>query len=182
MIRTDSCCSSCTTAIASSPMTDVAMVARPRPPTATIGPLCRQPSGSDGPSRPEKRHPCRPLHRRRRGGALSGSAWRKPGGQGSADHVRQRVEQHVPKSREAPAPELTIDRIPFAQFFRQIAPWRAGPCHPEYAVQRAPVLATGGFKSLNSGLWDLGSEASYQRAAPFLRSENAAPGLRNSAR
>jgi len=33
----------------------------------------------------KKRHPCRPLHRRRRGGALSWTAWRKPGGQGSAD-------------------------------------------------------------------------------------------------
>ena len=32
-----------------------------------------------------QRDPCRPLHRRRRGSALSGSAWRKPGGQGGAD-------------------------------------------------------------------------------------------------
>ncbi len=33
-------------------------------------------------SRPEERHPRRPFHRRRRGGALHGPAWREPGGEG----------------------------------------------------------------------------------------------------
>src|SRR5207253_5265174 len=46
----------------------------------------------------------------------------------------------VPETRPAPTQELTIDRVAFAMFLRQIAPRRAGARHPEDAVQRPPVI------------------------------------------
>ena len=51
------------------------------------GSLRRRPRGADRASRPEGRHPCRPLHRRRRGGALPRPPRREPGGEGG-DHQR----------------------------------------------------------------------------------------------
>ncbi len=56
-----------------------------RPRTATTWTIMPTIWRLDGPSRPERCRPCRPFHRRRRGGALSGTAWRKPGRQGGAD-------------------------------------------------------------------------------------------------
>ena len=44
----------------------------------------------DGASRSEERHSRRPFHRRRRGRALSGAAWREPGGEGGASSARCR--------------------------------------------------------------------------------------------
>ena len=49
------------------------------------GPLRRRPGRGDRPPRPARRHPRRPLHRRRRGRALHRPARREPGGQGGAD-------------------------------------------------------------------------------------------------
>src|SRR5665213_3333298 len=55
--------------------------------------------------------------------------------------VAKPFEQQVPQARPAPAQELAIDRVPLAEFLRQIAPRRARPRHPEYTVQRAPMIA-----------------------------------------
>ncbi len=54
--------------------------------------------------------------------------------------VAKGLEQKVPHSRPAPAQKLLIDRVPLAKLFGQIAPWRSGTRHPEYAIQRAPVI------------------------------------------
>lgn len=59
---------------------------------------------------------------------------------GRSATVAQRFEQKVPHSRPAPAQELAIHRIPLAKLFGQIAPRRSGTRHPEYAVQRAPMI------------------------------------------
>src|SRR6266404_8225049 len=49
------------------------------------GSLCRRPCGFDRASRSEERRARWSFHWRRRGGALSGTAWRKPGGEGCVD-------------------------------------------------------------------------------------------------
>ena len=68
---------------------------------------------------------------------------------GAVDHLdrlgrntaaAQRFEQKIPQARPAPAQELSIDRVPLAKLFGQIAPRRSSTRHPEYAVQRAPVI------------------------------------------
>jgi len=55
--------------------------------------------------------------------------------------VVQRVKEKIPQPGQCPAPELAIDRRPFAEEIRQITPLRAGSGEPENAVENAPMIA-----------------------------------------
>jgi hypothetical protein len=52
----------------------------------------------------------------------------------------QRRQQHIPHPTQGPAPELAIDRVPFAEMVVQIAPGRARSGDPEHPVQHQPVI------------------------------------------
>ncbi len=52
----------------------------------------------------------------------------------------ERGEDQLPQPRQGPAPELTVNREPFAELFRQVAPRRPGARDPEDAVQNQPVI------------------------------------------
>lgn len=55
--------------------------------------------------------------------------------------VGERLQDHVPDAAVGPAPELPEDRIPVAEFFRQIEPRRTGSHDPEHRVEHAAVIA-----------------------------------------
>ena len=83
---------------------------------------------------------------------------------GAVDHLNavrnrlalvERGEDQLPQPRQGPAPELTVNREPFAELFRQVTPrragarsgafsnrWRSRP-HPEDAIQNQPVIPRG---------------------------------------
>ncbi len=69
---------------------------------------------------------------------------------GCIDHLQCRIadatagkrfQDHVPDAAVGPAAELPEDRIPVAEFFRQIAPRRAGSHYPEDRIEHATVIA-----------------------------------------
>jgi hypothetical protein len=69
---------------------------------------------------------------------------------GCIDHLQRRIahaatgerfQDHVPDAAVGPPPELAEDRIPVAEFFRQIAPRRAGSHDPEDCIEHATVIA-----------------------------------------
>ncbi len=65
----------------------------------------------------------------------------------AAAAVVERFEQQLPQAGQRPAPELTVNRRPFAKMFVQIAPGNARPRNPENPIQnkamipRAPTAA-----------------------------------------
>ena len=52
-------------------------------------------------------------------------------------------EDQLPQPCQGPAPELTVNREPFAELFRQITLRRAGARDPEDAIQHQPVIRRG---------------------------------------
>lgn len=52
----------------------------------------------------------------------------------------QRPQQHVPHPTLGPAPELPVDRVPFAKVVVQVTPGRPRPRDPEHPVQHQPVI------------------------------------------
>lgn len=54
--------------------------------------------------------------------------------------IGERLQHNVPYTGKAPAAELPPHRVPVAELFRQIAPWRAGAGDPENAVQHAAMV------------------------------------------
>ena len=55
----------------------------------------------------------------------------------------ERGEDQLPQPRQRPAPELTENREPFAEFFRQVTPRRPGARDPEDAIQNQPMIRRG---------------------------------------
>jgi hypothetical protein len=53
----------------------------------------------------------------------------------------ERLQHHIPDATVSPAAELPKDRIPVAEFLRQIAPRRAGPHQPKHRVQHTAMVA-----------------------------------------
>jgi len=53
----------------------------------------------------------------------------------------ERFQDHIPDAAVGPPPRLPKDRIPVAEFLRQIAPWRAGSHQPKHRVENATVIA-----------------------------------------
>jgi hypothetical protein len=54
--------------------------------------------------------------------------------------VDQGFKKQIPQASARPSEKLPIDRTPFAEIFRQIAPGSAGPGDPEYTVENTSVV------------------------------------------
>ena len=54
--------------------------------------------------------------------------------------VVQRLQHQLPDAGQRPAPELPVDRRPFAETIVQIAPRRTGSRDPEHPVKHAPMI------------------------------------------
>jgi len=53
----------------------------------------------------------------------------------------ERLQDHIPDAAVGPASELTKDRIPVAEFLRQVTPRRAGSHQPKHRVEHAAMVA-----------------------------------------
>ena len=53
----------------------------------------------------------------------------------------ERFQDHVPDAADGPAPKLPKDRIPVAEFLRQVAPRRSRSHQPKYRVEYAAMVA-----------------------------------------
>jgi hypothetical protein len=49
-------------------------------------------------------------------------------------------EQQLPQAGQRPAPELAINRRPFAKMLMQIAPGNASACNPENPIQNKAMI------------------------------------------
>jgi len=74
----------------------------------------------------------------------------------------QGFKQELPQSGERPAPELSIDRRPFAEMSVQVAPLRSGAGDPEnfHPEQADDLLAGGRYARREPSRW--------LKAGPFL--------------
>jgi len=74
----------------------------------------------------------------------------------------QGFKQELPQSGERPAPELSIDRRPFAEMSVQVAPLRSGAGDPENSIQNKPMIfwRTSAMRAANRHEW--------LKAGPFL--------------
>jgi hypothetical protein len=63
--------------------------------------------------------------------------------QGGIGHAAssKRFQDHVPDAAVGPAPKLPKDRVPVAEFLRQVAPRRAGPHQPKHRVEHATMVS-----------------------------------------
>ena len=52
----------------------------------------------------------------------------------------ERLQDHVPDAAVGPASELSKDRIPIAELFRQITPRRTGSHQPKHRVEHAAMV------------------------------------------
>jgi hypothetical protein len=52
----------------------------------------------------------------------------------------ERFQDHVPQAAVGPAPKLAKDRVPVAEFLRQVAPWCAGSHQPKHRVEHAAMV------------------------------------------
>ena len=59
---------------------------------------------------------------------------------GTSAHIGQRLQQHIPNAGCAPSSELSPDRIPIAEFFRQIALRCARARDPENRIERSAMV------------------------------------------
>jgi hypothetical protein len=53
----------------------------------------------------------------------------------------ERFQDHIPDATVGPSPKLPKDRIPIAEFLRQIAPRRTGSHEPKHRVEHAAMIA-----------------------------------------
>ena len=54
--------------------------------------------------------------------------------------VVEGFEEKLPQARQRPAPELAINRCPFAEVFVQITPGNTGSRNPENPIQNKPMI------------------------------------------
>jgi hypothetical protein len=52
----------------------------------------------------------------------------------------KRFQDHVPDAAVRPAPKLPKDRVPVAEFLRQVAPRCAGPHQPKHCVEHTTMV------------------------------------------
>jgi hypothetical protein len=52
----------------------------------------------------------------------------------------ERFQDHVPHAAVGPPPKLAKDRVPVAEFLRQVAPWCAGSHQPKHRVQHQAMV------------------------------------------
>jgi hypothetical protein len=69
---------------------------------------------------------------------------------GRIDHLQSRIansaaserlQDHIPDAAVGPPSKLPKDRIPVAEFLRQVAPRRAGSHQPKHRVERTTMVA-----------------------------------------
>jgi hypothetical protein len=69
---------------------------------------------------------------------------------GRIDHLKggvaqsassERLQDHIPDAAVGPPPKLPKDRIPVAEFLRQVAPRCACPHQPEHRVEHSTMIA-----------------------------------------
>ena len=53
----------------------------------------------------------------------------------------ERLKDHIPDAAVGPPPKLPKDRVPIAEFLRQVAPRCAGSHQPEHRVEHATMVA-----------------------------------------
>jgi hypothetical protein len=58
----------------------------------------------------------------------------------AAPAVVKRFEQQLPKAGQRPAPELAINRRPFAKMLMQVAPGNTRPRDPENPIQNKTMI------------------------------------------
>ena len=58
----------------------------------------------------------------------------------AAATVVEGFEQQLPQARQRPAPELSVNRRPFAEMFMQIAPGNTSACNPENPIQNKAMI------------------------------------------
>jgi hypothetical protein len=58
----------------------------------------------------------------------------------AAPAVIEGFQHQLPQTRQRPAPELPVNRGPFAKVLMQIAPGNARPRNPENPIQNKPVV------------------------------------------
>ena len=56
--------------------------------------------------------------------------------------LRQALEKPLPHALSRPPPEARVDRVPFAEFVRQIAPRRACPRHPQHPFHKQAIVVS----------------------------------------
>ena len=54
--------------------------------------------------------------------------------------IVERFEQQLPQTGQRPAPELTVNRRPFAKVLMQVAPGNACPRNPENTIQNKAMI------------------------------------------
>jgi hypothetical protein len=68
---------------------------------------------------------------------------------GRIDHLKggvaqsassERLQDHIPDAAVGPPPKLPKDRVPVAEFLRQIAPRHARSRDPQHGVDKQPVV------------------------------------------
>ena len=58
----------------------------------------------------------------------------------AAAAVVEGFEQQLPQTGQRPAPELAVNRRPFAEMFMQITPGNARPRNPEYPIKNKAMI------------------------------------------
>ena len=59
----------------------------------------------------------------------------------AAAAVVERFEQQLPQTGKRPAPELAVNRRPFAEMLVQVAPGNARPRDPKNPIQNKPMIS-----------------------------------------
>jgi len=54
---------------------------------------------------------------------------------------REPFQDHVPDATVGPPPKLPKNRVPVAEFLRQVTPWCAGSHQPKHRVEHAAMVA-----------------------------------------
>ena len=100
--------------------------------------------------------------------------------------VVEGFEQQLPQARQRPAPELAVDRRPFAKMLMQVAPGNAGSRNPENPIQNKAVIpwtpptagTTLDHERLKTGPFLVAHQSSDQDSLPksHLESDTAAFG------
>jgi hypothetical protein len=104
--------------------------------------------------------------------------------------IRQGFENALPHALLRPTPKAGVDGEPFAEFFRQIAPGRAGPCDPQNRLDKQPIVMRGGprITLLARQFWRnpvpllLVQNRANQGSPPFFSLESELCGLGNRSR
>jgi hypothetical protein len=80
----------------------------------------------------------------------------------AAAAVVERFEQQLPQARQRPAPELAVNRRPFAEMLVQVAPGNTGSRDPENPIQNKAMIPRATATSRTA------LDHEWLKAGPFL--------------